>query len=68
MYLVTVSRTTEAFSRPHLAGHHLKVLRTAGLLCSKGDGIWVSCWNRHQTNSQTGELFTPLTETATHRH
>ncbi|MFF4413098.1 metalloregulator ArsR/SmtB family transcription factor [Streptosporangium sp. NPDC001559] len=42
--------------------HHLKVLRTAGLIDSERRGTWVYYWIIPETVNRLGALFTPLTE------
>ncbi|MFD0887343.1 metalloregulator ArsR/SmtB family transcription factor [Streptosporangium algeriense] len=40
--------------------HHLKVLRTAGLIGSERRGTWVYYWIIPETVNRLGALFTPL--------
>ncbi|MCK2218766.1 metalloregulator ArsR/SmtB family transcription factor [Actinomadura sp. ATCC 31491] len=40
--------------------HHLKVLRTAGLIDGERRGTWVYYWIVPQQVARLGELFTPL--------
>lgn len=42
--------------------HHLKVLRTAGLIGSERRGTWVYYWIIPETVNKLGALFAPLTE------
>ena len=42
--------------------HHLKVLRTAGLIGSERRGTWVYYWIIPETVNKLGTLFAPLTE------
>ncbi|GAA4567053.1 ArsR/SmtB family transcription factor [Planotetraspora kaengkrachanensis] len=42
--------------------HHLKVLRTAGLIGSERRGTWVYYWVIPSAVARLGELFTPLAE------
>ncbi|MET8384726.1 metalloregulator ArsR/SmtB family transcription factor [Streptosporangium canum] len=44
--------------------HHLKVLRTAGLIDSERRGTWVYYWIIPSAVARLGELFTPLAEPA----
>jgi ArsR family transcriptional regulator len=44
--------------------HHLKVLRTAGLINSERRGTWVYYWIVPGQVARLGELFTPLAESA----
>jgi ArsR family transcriptional regulator len=44
--------------------HHLKVLRTAGLIDSERRGTWVYYWIVPKQVARLGELFTPLAEPA----
>lgn len=44
--------------------HHLKVLRTAGLIDSERRGTWVYYWIVPETVNKLGALFTPLAEPA----
>ncbi|GAA3695177.1 metalloregulator ArsR/SmtB family transcription factor [Nonomuraea antimicrobica] len=45
--------------------HHLKVLRTAGLIDSERRGTWVYYWIVTKQVTRLGALFTPLAEPAT---
>jgi ArsR family transcriptional regulator len=45
--------------------HHLKVLRTAGLIDSERRGTWVYYWIVPATVARLGALFTPLAEPVT---
>jgi ArsR family transcriptional regulator len=45
--------------------HHLKVLRTAGLIGSERRGTWVYYWVIPDRVARLGALFTPLAEPAT---
>jgi ArsR family transcriptional regulator len=40
--------------------HHLKVLKTAGLIDSERRGTWVYYWIIPATVNRLGELFAPL--------
>ncbi|MEU7990000.1 metalloregulator ArsR/SmtB family transcription factor [Streptosporangium canum] len=42
--------------------HHLKVLRTAGLIDSERRGTWVYYWIVPSAVNRLGALFTPLAE------
>ncbi|WP_239161778.1 metalloregulator ArsR/SmtB family transcription factor [Acrocarpospora phusangensis] len=42
--------------------HHLKVLRTAGLIDSERRGTWVYYWIIPSVVAKLGALFTPLSE------
>lgn len=42
--------------------HHLKVLRTAGLIDGERRGTWVYYWIIPETVNKLGALFTPLPE------
>ncbi|MER5324495.1 ArsR/SmtB family transcription factor [Streptosporangium roseum] len=44
--------------------HHLKVLRTAGLIGSERRGTWVYYWIIPSAVNRLGELFAPLTAPA----
>ncbi|GIH79091.1 ArsR/SmtB family transcription factor [Planobispora longispora] len=44
--------------------HHLKVLRTAGLIDSERRGTWVYYWIVPETVNRLGALFAPLAEPA----
>ncbi|WP_155341136.1 ArsR/SmtB family transcription factor [Acrocarpospora corrugata] len=44
--------------------HHLKVLRTAGLIDSERRGTWVYYWIVPAVVAKLGALFTPLAEPA----
>ncbi|GIH73440.1 ArsR/SmtB family transcription factor [Sphaerimonospora thailandensis] len=44
--------------------HHLKVLRTAGLIGGERRGTWVYYWIIPETVNKLGSLFTPLAEPA----
>ncbi|WP_405149067.1 metalloregulator ArsR/SmtB family transcription factor [Sphaerisporangium sp. NBC_01403] len=44
--------------------HHLKVLRTAGLIDCQRRGTWVYYWIVPATVARLGALFTPLAEPA----
>ncbi|MEV6867825.1 metalloregulator ArsR/SmtB family transcription factor [Streptosporangium subroseum] len=44
--------------------HHLKVLRTAGLIDSERRGTWVYYWIVPSAVARLGALFTPLAEPA----
>lgn len=44
--------------------HHLKVLRTAGLIDSERRGTWVYYWIVPAAVARLGALFTPLAESA----
>ncbi|MET8863878.1 metalloregulator ArsR/SmtB family transcription factor [Nonomuraea sp. NPDC004580] len=44
--------------------HHLKVLRTAGLIGSERRGTWVYYWIIPETVNRLGALFAPLTAPA----
>ncbi|WP_405144367.1 metalloregulator ArsR/SmtB family transcription factor [Sphaerisporangium sp. NBC_01403] len=44
--------------------HHLKVLRTAGLIDCERRGTWVYYWIIPSAVARLGELFTPLAEPA----
>jgi ArsR family transcriptional regulator len=44
--------------------HHLKVLRTAGLIDCERRGTWVYYWIVPDMVAKVGALFTPLTERA----
>ncbi|GIH96963.1 ArsR/SmtB family transcription factor [Planobispora siamensis] len=54
---------TEAFdlTAPTIS-HHLKVLRTAGLIDSERRGTWVYYWVVPAAVARLGALFTPLAE------
>ncbi|MET8992965.1 metalloregulator ArsR/SmtB family transcription factor [Nonomuraea wenchangensis] len=56
---------TEAFdlTAPTIS-HHLKVLRTAGLIGSERRGTWVYYWIIPDHVARLGTLFTPLAEPA----
>ena len=45
--------------------HHLKVLRTAGLIDCERRGTWVYYWIVPAAVARLGALFTPLAEPAT---
>ncbi|WP_066941373.1 ArsR/SmtB family transcription factor [Microtetraspora fusca] len=45
--------------------HHLKVLRTAGLIDCERRGTWVYYWIIPAAVARLGALFTPLAEPAT---
>ncbi|MEV0623456.1 metalloregulator ArsR/SmtB family transcription factor [Nonomuraea sp. NPDC050404] len=45
--------------------HHLKVLRTAGLIGGERRGTWVYYWIVPQQVARLGALFTPLAQPAT---
>src|SRR5690349_19506713 len=44
--------------------HHLKVLRTAGLIGSERRGTWVYYWIIPEVVNKLGALFTPLAQDA----
>jgi ArsR family transcriptional regulator len=44
--------------------HHLKVLRTAGLIDSERRGTWVYYWIIPEQVARLGALFTPLVQPA----
>jgi ArsR family transcriptional regulator, arsenate/arsenite/antimonite-responsive transcriptional repressor len=60
---VCVCDLTDAFelTAPTIS-HHLKVLRTAGLIGSERRGTWVYYWIIPDQVARLGALFTPLAE------
>ncbi|TDD21162.1 ArsR/SmtB family transcription factor [Nonomuraea diastatica] len=62
---VCVCDLTDAFdlTAPTIS-HHLKVLRTAGLIGGERRGTWVYYWVVPAQVARLGELFTPLAQPA----